>query len=374
MTRYHLGLIKSKLSELDSDNRIGFILEKELSRSEFDMFVQSIHVINTYISDSQLFNIVRWNYKDFSQTINNYLFTIDKKDGSFINEYPIDINLNRLFLNLLSSVRSYLDFMDRKLKLKYDALPDFIQFLEKRRILLERSLLLPLSSMLDFLAFYKTNPDLVDRAIDHNIHLMLVEGIWKNYRETLKDVIKHRDELNEPSYFIDNIIDFLHTSVGFSLPDNVPAEFGISGQGSLESYLTIARELASLPRLERRVLGERFLRCMKLADKKELSYSMVFNEKEASIILVLSMSGKRSKRQLRLIQLCALAYCYMNAKQIIGLASELYSEFRHSYDVIGLKDVRFENYDKLTEQAKIIFSKPYKPEINEYKGRIDSNA
>lgn len=119
MTKYHLGTIKFNLSESNPDSQIGFNLDKELSKSEFDLFIQSILVINTFISDSQLFNIVLWNYKDFFQTINNYLFTIDKKDASFINEYPVDINLNRLFLNLLSSVRSYLDFMDRKLKNKF---------------------------------------------------------------------------------------------------------------------------------------------------------------------------------------------------------------------------------------------------------------
>ena len=68
-------------------------------------------------------------------------------------------------------------------------------------------------------------------------------------------------------------------------------------------------ELASLSRLDRRILGERLLRCMRIADSKDISYSMTMNEKEKSAYLVFSASGDRSKRQHRLYTLCAMAYC-----------------------------------------------------------------
>jgi len=255
-----------------------------------------------------------------------------------------------------------------------DTLPDFIEFLEKRRVLIERDLLFPISSILDFLTLYKTEPDIVDRAISQNIHLIPAEGLWNHYQEAFKDLIERRNKYNEPSYYIDFIIDFLHTSVGFHLPDNGFGKCDLSGQGSTESYLGTIRELASLPRLERRILGERLLRCMKRADKQELSYSLLFDEQEASIMLVLSMTGKRSIRQLRLFQLCAMAYCYLNAKKITGLTTEPFSEKIHSYDVICLKDVRFKDSKKLVEQAKSAFGNPYYPEITEYKGRKDSTT
>ncbi len=205
----------------------------------------------------------------------------------------------------------------------------------------------------------------------HLLHLYLEDSIWQSYQDTHSDIIKQRNEFNEPSYFIDVIIDHLHTSVDFSLSDDNIIELGLSGQGTLEGYLTSARELASLSRLERRILGERLLRCIKLADSQEQSYSMIFHEFEKSAYLVLSMAGKRSIRRLRLYQLCAMVYCYFNANKIIGIATEQLSTHLRSYDVVGLKNTKFENHEELAEQAKSFFGKPYRPDITEYKGRIE---
>ena len=60
----------------------------------------------------------------------------------------------------------------------------------------------------------------------------------------------------------------------------------------------------------------------------------------------------------------------LDLKKIIGIATEPLSANYRSYDGLGLRDVKFENRDDLVEQAKIFFSKPYRPEITEYKGRI----
>ena len=256
------------------------------------------------------------------------------------------------------------------LSTELDTLPDFIRFFDIRKLMLDHGLLLPTVSILDFLAFYKTDPDEVDRALDNDIHLYLEDEIWESYQSRFFDVIKRRNELNKPSYFIDAIIDFLHTSVGFTLPNDVTKELGFTGQGSIEGYLATVRELASLSRLERRILGERLLRCMNRAENQEQSYSLLMNVKDASAFLVLSMSGKRSKRQLRLHLLCAMAYCYLNLKKIIGIVTEPLSTKYRSYDALGLKNVEFDNHDDLVEQAENLFSKPYRPEITEYKGRI----
>jgi len=256
------------------------------------------------------------------------------------------------------------------LSTELDTLPDFISYLEKRKLMIERGLLLLPVSILDFLAFYKTDPDELDRVLDNDIHLLLEDRMWENYQSKFSDVIKRRNELNKPSYLIDAIIDFLHTSVGFTLSNDITKELGFTGQGSLESYLATARELASLSRLERRSLGERLLRCLRCAENQEQSYSMIVKERDASAFLVLSMSGKRSKRRYRLYLLCAMAYCYLDLKKIIGIATEPLSAEYRSYDALGMKDVKFENRDDLVEQAKNFFSKPYRPEITEYKGRI----
>jgi len=54
------------------------------------------------------------------------------------------------------------------LSTELDTVPDFIEFLNKRKQLIEKGLLFFPTSILDFLAFYKTNPDKVDRIIKHN--------------------------------------------------------------------------------------------------------------------------------------------------------------------------------------------------------------
>lgn len=59
------------------------------------------------------------------------------------------------------------------LSTELDTLSDMIGFLEKRRQVYEKGLLLARVSVLDFLVFYKTNPDEVDRALDNNIHLLI---------------------------------------------------------------------------------------------------------------------------------------------------------------------------------------------------------
>ena len=273
--------------------------------------------------------------------------------GNYVFEHSIPIHV---------FMRSEFDALSYEL----DTLPDFIRFLEKRKTLFERGLILPNSSVLDFLAIYKTNPDKVDQVIDNHIHLFVDQGIWDYYRETHTELIEHRDKLNEPSYLIDEIIDYLHTSVGFTFPENILEDSKFPWQGSLEGYLEIARELASLPRLERRIIGEKYLNCMKRADNQDYSYSMSYNEKDESAILVLSFSGDRTKRQICLYRLCAMAYSYLDLKRITGIATEPLSELNRSYDAICLNKVKFLNNNELAEQAIKFFGKPYKLEITEY--------
>ena len=260
------------------------------------------------------------------------------------------------------------------LSTELDTLPDLVRFLDIRQQLIERGLFLLPVPVLDFLAFYKTDPDEVDRALENNINLLLDDGMWKTYQDEFVSVIKRRNELNKQSYLVDAIIDYLHTSVGFSSFDHVAQELGIKGQGSIKGYLTSARELASLSRLERRVLGERLLRCMRNAETKEQSYSLVMKDQEASAILVLSKSGDREERQKRLYLLCAMAYCLLNLNQIIGIATEPLKVSNRSYDVFGLKESKFVNHNELAEQAKNFFSRPYAPDITEYQGKMDQDA
>lgn len=253
-----------------------------------------------------------------------------------------------------------------------DTLPDFVRFLDIRRKLIERELFLLPVPVLDFLAFYKTKPDEVDRALKNDIKITLEEGMWNTYQDRYTVDIERRNELNKPSYLIDKIIDILHNSIEYSSINNDAEKLGISGQGSVEGYMTSARDLASLSRLKRRILGERLLRCIRNAESNGQSYSIVMLNKEKSAFLVLSMKGERAQRSSKLYHLCAMAYCHYNLNQIVGISTESLQTLYRSYDVLNLKNSNFTNHEQLAEQAKSYFAKPYSPETTyEYQGKID---
>jgi len=252
-----------------------------------------------------------------------------------------------------------------------DTLPDFVKFLSTREEMIRRGLLKPPISLIDFLAFYKTRPDLIEKSLNEGICLHLGDAMWEEYQEKFSSDIQQRNQLNRPSYIIDEIIDFLYSSSGYNAFDHVAEELGSPKLDDVMGYLTSAREIASLDRLQRRVLGKRFLDCMRKAESKDFSYSLMVDQKLSHAYLVLSMGGDRENRQYRLHHLCCMAYCLRDLNQIIGIATEPLSVTHRSFDVYGLNGAEFENKDELIEQAKKYFGKPYQPIETEYQGNMD---
>jgi hypothetical protein len=247
-----------------------------------------------------------------------------------------------------------------------DTLADFLRFLKKIRELYKRGLFVIPPDTLDFLAFYKMDPNKVDNILESGTNLFLEEGIWESYLLDHADSIARRDELNKPSYLIDAVIDYLHTSVGYDVTPEWIKDRGQHGQGTVASYLEIARELATIPRINRRILGERFMRCLKDSMIKGQAFSIVVSEDDKTGYLILAQSGDRSKRQEFLYSLVAMAYCYLGLKKIIAIGTEpLHGEGR-SYDVYVLANVEFENAEELSEQAIEFFGQPYKHTGTEY--------
>jgi len=247
-----------------------------------------------------------------------------------------------------------------------DTLPDFLRFLDVIQSLYTQDLFIFPPSVLDLLAFYKMDPDKIDRVISDEIRIHIEDGFWEAYHRDHADAIAERDRLNEPSYLIDGIIDYLHTSVGYeALPkDHELAK--ISGQGSIDGYLTLAREIASLSRLERRSLGERLMRCLQDSMKKAQAFSILYVKERRLGYLVLAKSGDRTERQVFLHRLTAMAYCYLGLDKTIGIATEPISGEGRSYDVLGFSGVEFENSNELAEAAKSFFGEPYSVGGSEY--------
>jgi len=106
-------------NEEPSRRHLNFEFVSELSPEEYNKVTEALTTLNKFLEDSQLFMIVTWNFNEFMELIAYYLHSLLIKDVDTFIQKPINININRVFLNLLSSIRSYLDFMERLLKKRF---------------------------------------------------------------------------------------------------------------------------------------------------------------------------------------------------------------------------------------------------------------
>ena len=255
-----------------------------------------------------------------------------------------------------------------------DTLTDFMGFLQITQELYKRNLITNPPSIMDLLAFHKMHPDELEKAIASGTHILLEEGIWEAYHSQHLVAISERDGLNKPSYLIDGLIEYLHSSVGYEALPKTDQLLEFSGQGTIEGYLALTREIATLSRLERRSLGERLLRCLRRAMESGEAFSALVIERKKSAYLVYSKSGNRTERKIRLQNLAAMLYCHLNLEKVIAIATEPMSGEGRSYDVLGFAGVTFKNHQELAESAKKFFGEPYKVTGSEYKSGDDPDA
>jgi len=139
-------------------------------------------------------------------------------------------------------------------------------------------------------------------------------------------------------------------------------------QGSLESYLVIAYELSKIPRLSRRLIGERLLRCLKQANEKVgVGYSFVMLDQEMKKgVLVVSTKSDRNERNKMLFNLSAAVYSACELEQIIGIATEPLRGYGRSFDFVILRDISFDNKLELVELFKKAFGPNHMADIAEY--------
>src|SRR4029077_1205674 len=137
-----------------------------------------------------------------------------------------------------------------------DTMPDFLKYLEVREKIRSREKSSLYGEELDFLTLYKTNWPFVEDQMNEKVDLMYVDsGLWESYQKK-EQLHKNRSEKNRSSYLVDQIIDYLHTSVGYKPVNFDPRqEKSNSGTGSVENYVGIITELASFTRLQRREIG-----------------------------------------------------------------------------------------------------------------------
>jgi hypothetical protein len=237
-----------------------------------------------------------------------------------------------------------------------DTMPDFLKYLEVREKIRSREKSILYGEELDFLTLYKTNWPLVEDLLNEKVDCMYVDsGLWESYQKK-EQLHKDRSGKNRSSYLVDQIIDYLHTSVGYRQVDfNPHPEKSNAGIGSVENYVGIITELASFSRLQRREIGDLLLEKAKKADSSARSYGLlIFPEEERGIVVLCSNEEKRERIE-KLYQLCAMAYCKYRLKRIVGLALNSLKELSRSTDALILDGVSFENDAELALEADRAF-------------------
>lgn len=103
-----------------------------LSEEEFNKFSKAITDLEKFHNEESLYNLIELNFNDLNLKINFYL-------NQYINGAKLDfsnfsfqfIDLNRLILNLLSSIRTYLDHTETRLKRNFGESSDEYKFFKK---------------------------------------------------------------------------------------------------------------------------------------------------------------------------------------------------------------------------------------------------
>jgi len=227
-----------------------------------------------------------------------------------------------------------------------DTLPDFLEYLRIRELLYSKNILTLLTDELDFLALYKTNHPLVMQVLDAEVSLLIVDdGAWDRYVQTGEDARTRRKAANEPSRLVDEVIEYLHTSIGNAAQAPVADAALIFPVGSVEAYFAIISELARLSRLHRRVLGERILVKLEAAIHKGFAFGVMADPSQDRGILFLCTRKLRQERVQALGNLTCAAGLRVGVSKMIGIVTEPGDVGDRSFDAIFVQDLSSQRED-----------------------------
>jgi hypothetical protein len=247
-----------------------------------------------------------------------------------------------------------------------DTIPDLVSYLTARQYFYDKGLLSRATHELDFLTLYKTQPDVITKCLRGEIGLIVItDDLWKGYRTQHVDSIKNRDYRNRPSLLIDEVIKWLHTSIGYDPGSGDSVGGSEHSQGSVQDYYETIFELSCIPRLPRRIIGEKFLEKLIKADKVGHGHSVIQISSDTAVV-VLATDRPRKERRQGMYNFSAVAYCGLGLKKIISIATEPLSVPERSYDVMVLTNVRFDNHDELASKLNEMFGPLKHGSVTEY--------
>lgn len=92
---------------------------RDLSPDEASRMVENVGCLEEFLSDYSFFNLIEWNLDDFMALVNlNERTYLDAARKSPTRHF-LGLDLNRRLLNFMSSVRTYLDHTETRLKRRY---------------------------------------------------------------------------------------------------------------------------------------------------------------------------------------------------------------------------------------------------------------
>ncbi|MBH1959949.1 MAG: hypothetical protein I8H68_07540 [Flavobacteriia bacterium] len=99
-------------------------LDKQLSTEEYNLFIKSTDELYNYENLKRLYDILILNHNEFIKFVDDEKKMLFENSLSIIgdkeNYYKHHLNLNRMFLNYLSSFRTLLDHTETIIKRKYE--------------------------------------------------------------------------------------------------------------------------------------------------------------------------------------------------------------------------------------------------------------
>lgn len=341
--------------------------EKELNRinNKIEEGIEQIKTIKRAISNSSITEVettrgykIPFNSEKFKKTIGVVILDLIAQDVARADETTTIVNGFEIRYDIPIHIFKRNEF--EIISSEIDTLPDFIQYINTREELFSKRLFATPPFELDLLALYKVDPENIRTAIQENSLIIVSHEYWGWYTKEGDELSRKRDLYNQPSYLIDEVINWLHSSVGCN-----PSEYGINLnsfgyfddnlQGTVQAYLAVATELAKTSRLTRRKLGEKMFECVERASKNGLAYSLIVDQENKSGIIILSSEKDRTERSKLLYSVSVAGYCLQDLTKIVGFATEPLGASMRSYDAIFLSGVYFENKAEVVENAKKMF-------------------
>jgi hypothetical protein len=91
----------------------------DITDDEYSTCVTTTAKIHQFISDVQLYMAAEWNYQDYCETIDHYRQLDFQQLQALLKARVLILDINRVLLNLLASVRMYLDHTETSIKRRY---------------------------------------------------------------------------------------------------------------------------------------------------------------------------------------------------------------------------------------------------------------